>query len=303
MFAGMAGFLVCALAIPHAFDETGVEFGIGYLLVVLIHGGLYAQSFTLAALRFVPLNVVGALAIIGAGLTDGPLSTALWIAPIPLQYVTSWLSQVAQPVGTSGIRVRPAHFVERHGLLLIVAFGESVVAVGIGIGDIELDAGVLTAVLLGLALASALWWVYFGNEDERATEVLRRAASATHRGRLAVNAYFYAFIPMLLGIVIVAAGVVASVGRIGDVLAWEAAALLSGGVALYLAGEVLFRLVLGLRPIAYRLGAAVVAIAVLPLGTSLAAGLQLAALVGVVTVMLAVEANQARDRSQSIASR
>jgi low temperature requirement protein LtrA len=293
IFAAMAAFLVCALAIPHAFDGTGVEFGIGYLLVVLIHGGLYAQSFTIAALRFVPLNAVGALAIIGAALTDGPLSAALWIAPIPLQYLTSWLSQVAMPVEMSGLRIRPAHFVERHGLLLIVAFGESVVAVGIGIGDIALDTGVLTSVLLGLALASALWWVYFGNEDESATTVLRRAPP-THRGRLALNAYFYAFIPMLLGIVIVAAGVVASVGHLGAPLAWEAAALLSGGVALYLGGEVLFRLVLGLRPIAYRLVAAMAAVALLPLGTALSAGVLLAALVAVVVGTLALEARVRR---------
>ena len=293
MFAGMAAFLVCALAIPHAFDETGLEFGIGYLLVVLVHGGLYAQAFPSAALRFVPLNAVAALAIIGASLTDGPLSTALWIAPVPFQYFTSWLSQVVQPVELSGLRVRPAHFVERHGLLLIVAFGESVVAVGIGIGDIAVDAAVLASVLLGLALASALWWVYFGNEDERAVEVLRRA-SERHRGSLALNAYFYAFIPMLLGIVVVAAGIVLSVGHLGNPLALGTAALLSGGVALYLGGEVLFRFILGLRPIAHRLAAAVAAVAVLPLGSSLAAGAQLAALVAVVVGMLALEALQER---------
>ena len=293
LIIGMAGFLICALAIPDAFGETGVAFGVGYLVVVLVHGGLFAEARGWVASRFVAPNVVGAVCVIGAGFTDGWVSAALWIAPIPLQYLTFWLSQVAQPIYWEGVELRPAHFVERHGLLLIVAFGESVVAVGIGAGGTTLDVGVVSAAVLGLALAAALWWVYFGNEDERAVAALTQA-TPLDRGRIAVNAFFYAFVPMLLGVVIVAAGVVSSLGDVGAVLTTGPALLLSGGVVLYLLGEALFRYVLNLRPIAYRLAAALAALAVLPLGLSVSAAAQLIGLVLVLTAMLALEGALAR---------
>jgi low temperature requirement protein LtrA len=270
-----------------------VAFGIGYLVVILVHGGLFAEARGLVASRFVGFNVIGALCVIGAGLTHGWLSAALWVAPIPLQYFTFWLSQVLQPIVNEGVVLRTAHFVERHGLLLIVAFGESVVAVGIGVGSSALDVGVVIAAVLGLALAAALWWVYFGNEDERAEEVLVGAAPL-ERGRIAINAFFYAFIPMLLGVVIVAAGVVNALHEVGSALDLGPALLLSGGVALYLIGEASFRFVLGIRPIAYRAAAAIAALATLPLGLGVSAAAQLVALVALLAGMLAIEEVQAR---------
>jgi low temperature requirement protein LtrA len=293
LIVGMAGFLICALAIPEAFGATGVAFGIGYLVVILVHGGLFAESRGWVASRFVTLNVVGALCVIGAGLTDGWLSATLWTVPLPLQYLTFWLSQVSRPIVPEGVDLRPAHFVERHGLLLIVAFGESVVAVGIGVGGSVLDVGVVIAAVLGLTLAAALWWVYFGNEDERAEEVLLRAAPRD-RGRIAVNAFFYAFIPMLLGVVIAAAGVVGALHDVGAVLGIGPALLLAGGVALYLVGEAFFRFVLDIRPIGYRAAAALAALATLPLGLGVSAAAQLVALVAILAAMLAVEEARAR---------
>jgi low temperature requirement protein LtrA len=299
LIVGMGGFLICALAIPHAFDETGVAFGIGYLIVVLVHGGLFVQTAGWVASRFVTFNVVAALCVIAAGLTDGWLSAVLWIAPIPIQYLTFWLSQVAQPVSADGVDLRVGHFVERHGLLLIVAFGESVVAIGIGIGEIPLDIGVVSAALLGLALASGLWWVYFGNGDARAEAALAEVG-ARDRGRMAINAFFYAFIPMLLGVVTVAAGIVHALGEVGGVLPIGPALLLAGGVCLYLVGEAFFRFVLGIRPIAYRLAAAAAALATLPLGPNVSAAAQLVALVVILAAMLTIEEAAAqRDQGRT----
>jgi low temperature requirement protein LtrA len=288
LIVGMAGFLICALAIPDAFGASGVAFGIGYLVVILVHMSLFALTRGWVASRFAVLNVVGALSVVAAGFTDGWLAAALWIAPIPLQYATFWLSQVPQRGNGERVELRAAHFVERHGLLLIVAFGESVVAIGIGVGGEPLDIGLAVAAVLGLALAAALWWVYFGDEDVRAEEALGTAAPM-ERGRVAINAFFYAFIPMLLGIVIVAAGIVDALHDVGARLDLGHALLLAGGASLYLIGEASFRLALGIRPIRYRAAGAIAAIATLPLGLGVSAGAQLVGLVIVLAAMLATE--------------
>jgi low temperature requirement protein LtrA len=289
LMLGMAGFLVCALAVPRVFDGGGVAFGLGYLLVVLVHGGLYVQAYGTAALRFAPLNVVSALTLLAAGLLDGPVAYLLWLAVIVVEFATP---QVANRAATRLV-LSPTHFVERHGLLLLVALGESVVAVGIGLGDVPLDLGLFAAAVLGLALAAALWWTYFVGEDERAERAIA-AAPAAQRLRVANNAYFYAYIPVLLGVITIAAGVKHSIGHVADPLDTASALALGGGVALYLAGDVAFRATLRIRPVGFRAAAALVALATVALGVRVAAAAQLVGLVAILAVMLAAEARQRR---------
>lgn len=190
--------------------------------------------------------------------------------------------------------IRSAHFVERHGLLLIVAFGESVVAIGIGIGAIPLDAGVFIAALLGLAIAAALWWAYFLGDEEGALQAMT-TASLDQRFRRAINGYFYAYIPMLLGVVTLAAGVKRSIGHVAEPLAIGPALALAGGVALYLAGDVAFRGVMGIRPVAYRAGAALVALGTVALGLYATSGAQLVALPAIVVAALVAESRSRRS--------
>jgi low temperature requirement protein LtrA len=293
LIGGMAAFLVCALAVPQAFDGGGVAFGLGMLLVVLVHGGLYASVAGVGVLWFAAPNFVAALCLIAAGFLDGPAAYALWAVPVVNQFVTPRLStRVA-----ARLRVRPRHFVERHGLLLLVALGESVVAIGIGLGGEPLNLGLFAVAVLGLALAAGLWWTYFAGDEEGAERALA-AATAERRFRLANNAYFYAFIPMLVGVIVIAAGVKKSIGHIGDPLAAGPALALAGGVALYLAGDVAFRRVLGIRPVGHRAAAAALALATLPLGMSLAAGVQL---VGLVAVLVAAIVAERRRRPVGVA--
>ncbi|WP_419996514.1 low temperature requirement protein A [Streptomyces boninensis] len=298
LIAGMASFLICALAIPDAFDDGGIAFGLGYLLVVIVHGVLYAQTHGRHILWFVLPNVLGAGCVITAGAADGTAADALWITAIVVQLATATivgkLSPGRRPDAESGLSERigglnPAHFVERHGLLLIVAFGESVIAVGVGLEDEHsLDAGSFAAVLLGLALAAGLWWAYFV-QDEEAAEKALAAAPPQQRFKLAITAYFYCFVPMLLGIVILSAGVKKSLGHLGEHLHTGPALALAGGVALYLAGDAAFRTVLGIRPRAGRAAAAAVALATVPLGTQVNAAAQLITLVAVIVALLAAE--------------
>jgi low temperature requirement protein LtrA len=292
LIAGMAAFLVCALAVPRAFDDGGVAFGLGYLLVVAVHGGLYAQAAGAAVLWFAAPNAVAALSLVAAGFLDRPAAYALWAVPLVNQFVTPRISARAAP----RLRVHAAHFVERHGLLLLVALGESVVAVGIGLGDVRPDIGLVAAAVLGLALAAGLWWSYFTGDEEGAERALA-AATMDRRFRLANNAYFYAYIPMLVGVIVIAAGVKRSIGHVTEQLGTGPALALAGGVAIYLAGDVAFRRTLSIRPVGYRAVAAVLALGTALLGVWVGAGVQLVALVALLVVTLAAEAWWRRSRT------
>ncbi|MBV9544083.1 MAG: low temperature requirement protein A [Chloroflexi bacterium] len=289
LIAGMAAFFVCALSVPRAFSGTGLVFGVGYLLVVLVHGGLYAQVHGRAVLRFVPFNAAGAACIIIASQLNGALVYVLWAAPIALQYAASYLAGRVGENQRAGFDVRPGHFVERHGGLLIVAFGESVVGVGIGLADLTLDLKTVITAVLGLVLAAALWWVYFGS-DEKQAEAHLRAAAMNDRVRMALVGYFYAFVPMLLGVTSLAAGVKLTISTIDARLSLGPALLLGGGVALYLVGDSIFRRTMRIPGSVYRLSAAAVAAATVVLGTMLAGLAQLLGLLLTVAAMLVLEA-------------
>jgi low temperature requirement protein LtrA len=290
LIAGMAAFLVCALAIPGAFSSDGVLFGMGYLSVVLIHGGLYARGFGPEAIRFVPFNVIAALGIIVAGVVATPLAYVFWLAAIPLQLVAARMSARSSGLG---LDFHASHFVERHGLLLLVALGESVVAIGIGTQGLVLDAGVVVVAVLGLAVAAGLWWAYFVGDEDAAEHALR-SAPPSRRVRLAVDAYFYAFVPMLLGIIVLAAGVKLALKAPFAPLKLDAALALAGGVALFLAADALFRLVLRIGRPDLRLLAGLAAMATIVAGMFLASAVQLALLVLILVALLVIEAEERR---------
>ena len=212
------------------------------------------------------MNVLGALLLIAAGLVERPIAYALWLAVIGLQRLAAAFTSSVDEQTQAGFDIQTPHFVERHGLLLLVAFGESVVAIGVGVGNVALDTGAITAAVLGLVLASALWWAYFDEDADRAESALA-AAPLNDRVRRALFAYFYAYIPMLLGIVVLAAGVILAIGDVGATLDAGPALLLGGGVGLYLAGTVAFRAVLGIRPLVHRPGSAVGATAAMFVGS------------------------------------
>jgi low temperature requirement protein LtrA len=291
LIGGMVGFFVCALAIPRAFVNTGLVFGLGYLLLVLVHSGLYAQVHGRAVLRFTPFNVAGAVSVIVASRLGDVGVYALWVAPIALQYVASYLARTVDETAQRGFDIRPGHFVERHGGLLIVALGESIAAIGIGVTDLSLDLPTIAVAVLGLLLAAALWWIYFGSDEEQA-KVSLASATVSDRVRMALFGYFYAFIPMLLGITTLAAGVKLSITNAEARLEFGAAALLAIGVAAYLVGDTVFRKAMHIQSDGYRLIAAGVALCTIPLGFLAAGFIQMIGLLAALVAVLAIEARR-----------
>jgi low temperature requirement protein LtrA len=285
----MVGFLIVGLSIPHAFGadgergRDGLALGLGYLLVVAVHSGLYLRA-NRNIWRIAPFNLGSALLLVIAGLTPAPATYALWGAALAIQVFAALFVRLG-----GRFEIQSEHFVERHGGLLIVAFGESVADVGIGAEGHRVTVGLALSAALGLALTAALWWAFFGTgDDDRAARSLSRAAR-TERPRLVLIAYFYSYIPMLLGIVGIAAGLKTAIGHPGATLTTGPAVALAGGVTLFLAGDVLFRGVLRTGIPWYRAAAAALALAAWPVAMSVDAAAGIALLTVMVAAALAAE--------------
>ncbi|WP_330254049.1 low temperature requirement protein A [Nocardia sp. NBC_00565] len=278
LLIGMFGFFVLALAIPDAFHGTGLAFGLGYVLVNIVHTALFwvsgGASATQAIKRIAPLNALAAALVLAGGFVHGYLQYLCWGLAFAVQVLSPYL------VDTRDFVVRAGHFCERNGLVIIVAIGESVVAIGAGLAGERLTVPLVGMVALGLCLVYVLWWAYFGIDDERGEHALA-AVPDRERSRPAVLAYGYALYPLLIGITVAAAGINMSIAHGNEPASFAAAAALSGGVALYFVGQFCFRLALGLpRPWSRLIAAAAVA-ATIPIGTASVAWAQLAVLVAV----------------------
>jgi low temperature requirement protein LtrA len=285
ILVGMGGFLVVALAIPAAFEDGGIILGLGYLLVVVVHAGLFTITRGGRGMRVLgPLNLLSAGLVLAAGFADGPLVYALWGAAMAVQAASGFVTDTGALVDISA-----SHFVERHGLLVLVALGESIVAIGIGAGELEPDLTLAASGTLALALSAGLWWTYFSGDDDKAEHVLAATPTAA-RARLALLAYFFAHIPILLGVVVTAAGIEYAIAHVSDHVDLAHASALAGGVALYLGGDALFRRILRIGTPRLRALAALLALATIPIGLGSVALAQLAALVALVVATLVAEA-------------
>jgi low temperature requirement protein LtrA len=239
MLASMGAMFGAALAVPGAFGDDAVLFGVAYLLVRLFHLVLSATVVRDdpdrrgALLRFAPTAIVGPSLLVFAGFLEGDERIAVWLVALAIDY----LGPVVIGVGR-GWRVAPEHFAERHALIILIALGESIIAIGVGAG-FELDTGVIVAAALGIVVVSALWWLYF---DVAAIFARRRLMQAMglELHRLALHAYSYLHLPMVAGIVLFALGLKTTVGHVGEALDIVPAVALCGGAALYLVGHIAF---------------------------------------------------------------
>jgi low temperature requirement protein LtrA len=279
-WAWTGAMLVAALAVPGAFAEDAVLFGATYLLVRLLHIVLYAivgrddPDLLGAVLRFAPTSIFGASLLVLAGFLEGDVRVTIWVVALAIDYLGPALLG-----GGRGWRIAPEHFAERHGLVILIALGESIVAIGVGAG-FELTTRVIIAAALAIVVVSALWWLYF---DVAAIFARRRLheASGVEQARLARDAYSYLHLPMVAGIVLFALGLKTTLGHVGDELDTVPAVGLCGGAALYLLAHIAFLFRATRRLFRRRTVGAVVLLALIPAAIAIPA---LAAL-GLVSVV------------------
>jgi len=274
LLAGMAGFLVMALAVPEAFGEYGWLFGVSYLVVTLVHSALFLQAGPAArkAMRqLAPLNILAALLVLTGGLLPEPYRHLCWIAAPLVQIAAGYVHNIEMHSILAG------HFVERHGLVMIVAIGESIVAIGLGFRGVHLGGDAILVAVLGLCIAYYLWWIYFAGDNDRSEHVLAGTTDPRRRARLALDGWGYAHYVMLLGVVVLAVGIKKTVGHAFEPLHWGEAIALAGGVAIYQLGHAGFLLRLGIGGWRHRVVAALVVLATIPLGHVVAVA-QLAAI-------------------------
>jgi low temperature requirement protein LtrA len=292
----MGPLLVASLAVAHSFGTDALLFGLAFFLVRAMHIVAYAVLArgdprlreVVPRLARTMLPAAGLLVVAGA--VSGTTRALCWIAALAIDYGGLWLS------GTENWRVNASHFAERHRLIIIIALGESIVALGVGTGD--LSTGIVVGALLGIAVAAALWWTYFDVVAIVAERKLREASMAA-RARMARDSYTYLHLPMLAGIVIFAFGVKTTLADVHAELETLPAASLAGGVALYLVAlSALKRRNIGSfnRP---RLAAAVLLAILAPAATRMPALVSLAFVAVVMCSLVAFETwhyAQARDR-------
>ncbi|WP_243062130.1 low temperature requirement protein A [Humibacter sp. RRB41] len=293
LIAAMATFLVMSLAIADVWGDSGVLFGICYAVVVVIHAGMFIArggiSGMRAMLRVGPLNLLAAISLIASGFVGEPYKWPFLLAPYVCFAISGLIARrVGLPLG-------PAHFVERHGLVMIIVFGESIVSVGAGLVGRELGPAVVAGAVATVAVVAALWWCYFSGDDDRAVAVMT-AASPQRRAALGMSAFYADHLVMIVGLIFLAAGLHGSLVDAFAIASPPFVWFVAVGAAMFVAGEAMFRLALRLGPIGVRLIGVLVVLATAFVGLVAPVIVQLAAVVVVLVVMLVVEAAVRRWR-------
>jgi low temperature requirement protein LtrA len=214
----------------------------------------------------------------------------LWGAAFALEWISPKL------IDDSGFVIEPGHFVERHGLVVLVAIGESVVAVGIGAAGLAVNADLVAAAMLGLALSACLWWSYFGSEENTAERAMSEAPMEK-RPQLAIDAFGYCHLLILLGIILMAFSLKTVTGHAFASLPQAQAIALGAGASIFLLGEALFRRTLAIGAERGRALTATLALATIPLGGEVSAALQLVALVALFLAVLIAESRRSTESS------
>jgi low temperature requirement protein LtrA len=240
MFGAMAALLIVSLCVPEAFGDLALTFALVYGVVRAAHIALFMlASPEDDALRHSVLGLAASSAVAVALLVlashfDGLAQGALWLLALLLDMGGPAL------FGSEGWKLVPEHFAERHGLIVIIALGESIVAIGLGASG-KLDFGIAVAAVLGVALTAAMWWVYFDIVAIVSGRRLSDAEPGRFQNELARDSYSYVHLIMVAGIVLVALGLKKTIGHFDEHLDDVAAFALLGGVAIYLLGLVAFR--------------------------------------------------------------
>jgi low temperature requirement protein LtrA len=291
IFAAMAALLVAALCVPTSFDgsDNGAIFAVAYGSVRFGQIALLALAArddpnlahsvrTLAGSTAVGVAIV----VAGSFASDPAVQLAVWAGALVLDMAGPYF------FGAEGWKLVPGHFAERHGLIVLIALGESIVAIGVG-AEHGVDAGVIGGAALGTALAAAIWWLYFDVVAIVAARRLAKAEVGRPQNAMARDSYSYLHFPMVVGIVLIALGMKKTLAHVEDPLKLVPGFALLGGVAIYLLAHVAFRYrhihTINTR----RLGLAVVLLALVPVAVELPALATLAILTALLVALIIYE--------------
>jgi low temperature requirement protein LtrA len=288
MFAAMAALLVVALCVSGAFGATALLFACAYAAVRVAHIALFVlasrddRALRRSVVALAGSTAVGTGLLIAASFAVGILQTALWALALILDMAGPYF------FGVEGWKLVPGHFAERHGLIVLIALGESIVAIGVGATD-GVNAGVVAAAVIGTVVATALWWLYFDVVALVAARRLAHASPGRERNSIARDSFSYLHFPMVAGIVLVALGLKKTLGHVEHHLHVVPAVALLGGTALYLLAHVAFRWRNVHRFSLQRLIAAIVCVALLPAAVRLPALALLGILAAVLLALIGYE--------------
>ncbi len=240
IFAAMAGLLIVSICLPDAFGDLGLEFAIAYGVVRFGQIGVFVLAsrddpgFRRSTTGLGIGTAIGVtLLIVGSFLDPGPRA-AVWSLALLLDISEPYL------FASEGWKLEPSHFAERHGLILLIALGESIVAIGAG-AEVKLDAGIAAAATVGIVLTAGLWWIYFDVVAAVAAKRLVKTEVGKEQNELARDSYSYLHFVLIAGVVLVALGLKKTIGDVDKPLKEAPAFALLGGVAIYLIGHVLLR--------------------------------------------------------------
>jgi low temperature requirement protein LtrA len=282
-FAAMASMLIAAICVPEAFDNLALAFALSIGFFRVAHIALFTIAAadapdlrrSIQALAVSTASAVGLLALASA--FDGLPQAALWVLALALDFGGPYV------FGIDGWQLVPGHFAERHGLIILIALGESIVEIGAGAAG-HLDLGIGVAAVLGVAVAAAMWWVYFDVVALISARRLAEGEVGRIQNALARDCYSYLHLFLVAGIVLTAFGLKTTIESTGEDLAWVPSFALSGGIALFLLGLVACRYRQQRTLNRYKPIAAACLIVLIPVGTTIPALATLA----IATVLLAL---------------
>jgi low temperature requirement protein LtrA len=288
IFVAIAALLIASLCVPEAFGHLGLAFALAIGVFRVAHIALFMlASPDDDALRHSVLGLAASTAVAVALLAaasafDGLAQGALWALALFLDMAGPYF------FGSEGWRLVPGHFAERHGLIVIIALGESIVAIGVGAAG-ALDFGIGVVAVLGVGLAAAMWWIYFDIVALVSGRRLAEAEVGRVQNELARDSYSYVHYALVAGIVLVAFGLKTTIAHESDHLRDVPAFALLGGVAFYLLGLVAFRYRHIQTVNRERLGLAIVLLILVPVATAIPAVISLAIIDVLIWAMIVFE--------------
>lgn len=300
----LAAMFVVSLATPQAFsDRSGaLVFVVSYLVVRLIHGFIYLAAaggdsgLRRQLYRSVWPMLLGVILMFTGAIVGGQVQTWLWLGGIVLDIGFTYLISRG-----GGWRVRSAaHWTERYGLVVILALGESIVAIGVGVGREPITPTILFATLLAVALSVSLWWLYFDIVSIAAEKYLAKL-SGVERADLATDGYTYLHFSLIAGIIISALGIEQVLDHLGSGHGFGVfgSAALFGGTSLYLAGHAIFWRRVSGQWLPSRLIGSTVLIALVPVGAAVPAlGAITIASLSCVAIVVIETIRYGRERAQ-----